>query len=167
MSYFPLFIDLEKRKVLVAGAGAVGARRIAALSEFGADVVVVAEAAEARVERLAGEGHVKLFRGSYAEYRDLLWNQGEEESPFFLVLAATGDPYVDEAVAQDGRSHGAFVNCAGDRSRSDFYFPGLAKEGAVTAGVIAGGIDHRLAKVMTERIREVLKTEGAEGKDID
>lgn len=157
MAYFPLFIELEGRRVLVVGAGAVGGRRIAALAEFGAEVLVVALEAEPGVERLISEGQVEFLRGAYEEYRASLWESPTEGPPFFLALSATGDPVTDEMVVADGRKNGAFVNCAGDRSQSDFYFPGLARDGAVTAGVIAGGTDHRLAKEMTERIREAVK----------
>lgn len=40
--YFPLFIDLRGKKVLIVGAGKIAARRATALVEFGADVTVVA-----------------------------------------------------------------------------------------------------------------------------
>ena len=37
---FPLFADLPARRVLVVGAGAVAARKLAALVDTGADIVV-------------------------------------------------------------------------------------------------------------------------------
>ena len=48
------------------------------------------------------------------------------------------------------------VNCSDDRTRCDFYFPGIAEGGGVTAGVTVGGTDHRLAREATERIRKCL-----------
>ena len=56
----------------------------------------------------------------------------------------------------DGRRMGAFVNAAADRSLSDFYFPGIACAGSVTAGVTTGGEDHRLAKRACEEVRAFL-----------
>ena len=44
--YFPLFIDLWKKKVLVAGAGKVAARRVRVLLAFGADVTAAAPMTE-------------------------------------------------------------------------------------------------------------------------
>ena len=43
--YFPLFVDLRGKKILIAGAGKIAARRATALVEFGADVTVVAPSA--------------------------------------------------------------------------------------------------------------------------
>ena len=90
----------------------------------------------------------------YREYRER-YPLAEKAGPageggWFLVLAATGDPEADRLAALDGRRAGAFVNVAGKKEMSDFYFPGLAKQGPVVAGVTAGGTDHRLAKRMTE-----------------
>ena len=42
IGYFPLFVDLRGKKILIAGAGKIAARRATALVEFGADVTVVA-----------------------------------------------------------------------------------------------------------------------------
>ena len=40
--YFPLFVDLEHKKITVVGAGRIASRRIRTLLEFGADITVVA-----------------------------------------------------------------------------------------------------------------------------
>ena len=42
MTGYPLLLDLRDREVLVVGGGAVAARRVAALADAGARVVVVA-----------------------------------------------------------------------------------------------------------------------------
>lgn len=51
-AYFPLFINMNHRKVLIVGAGAIGARRAGVLAEFGAEVTVVAPAGTPEMERL-------------------------------------------------------------------------------------------------------------------
>ena len=45
MAYFPMFIDIEKKKCLVAGGGTVALRKVRVLLDFGAQVMVVAPAA--------------------------------------------------------------------------------------------------------------------------
>lgn len=155
MGYFPLFIEMEGRKALVVGAGRIASRRIRVLVEFGAAVTVAAREVSPEVEELAESGKILLFRGDYRVCR----GQIEKEGPFFLVLAATGEEEADRLAEEDGRAGGSFVNVAGDRSRSDFYFPGIARARNVTAGVTAEGTDHRLAKEITAKIRECLREE--------
>lgn len=158
MAFFPLFIDLEGKDVLVVGAGTVGSRRIEALVGFGAFVTVVSLDASETVCRLAEQEKLRLHHMSYERYRQELRGGQRHFSPsFFMVLAATGVRSVDEAVARDGRAAHAFVNVAGEKEKSDFYFPGIVREKGLTAGIIANGTDHRLAKRATKQIGEFLK----------
>ena len=53
MAYFPLFVNLEGRRVLVVGGGKIAARRIRTLLEFGCEITVVApEVGEELLEML-------------------------------------------------------------------------------------------------------------------
>ena len=38
MAYFPLFVDLEGRQVLVVGGGKIAMRRVRTLLEFGCEI---------------------------------------------------------------------------------------------------------------------------------
>lgn len=173
MAYFPMFIDMEGKQVLVAGAGTVGIRRIQILLEFGAQVTVAAPESLYMEELLASYGknsscakeRLIWLKGDYETYREKIL---ASEKPYFLVLAATGRPDTDRMAAADGRKMGAFVNVASDREQSDFYFPGIARLGEVTAGVIAGGNNHKLAKKASEAVRELFHSKKEEwGKDTD
>ncbi len=145
--YFPLFVNLEGKEILIFGAGAIAARRIRGLIDFGAKLTVVAPKACAPIRELSGKGA-------------LTWRVGEYGPGMlkgaFLVLAATDQKDVNEAVWRECREAGIPVNVCSDREKCDFYFPGLAVAGDVVAGVTAGGENHRLAREVTERIRRVL-----------
>ena len=52
MAYFPLFVDIKGKDVLVAGGGAVAARRVESLLSFGARVTVVAPEIDGKIETL-------------------------------------------------------------------------------------------------------------------
>ena len=62
MAYFPLFVNLEGRRVLVVGGGKIAARRIRTLLEFGCEITVVApEVGEELLEMLEkGEGESRI-----------------------------------------------------------------------------------------------------------
>lgn len=151
MSYFPMFVDLEGKHVLAVGAGVVGARRILTLLKFGAQVTAV-DPASRPLEEIGSQERLNWIRKPYEACREQIL----EEPDFFIVLAATGNRETDLLAAADGRQMGAFVNIAADRSLSDFYFPGIACAGSVTAGVTAGGENHRLAKRASAEIRAFL-----------
>ncbi|NBI72543.1 bifunctional precorrin-2 dehydrogenase/sirohydrochlorin ferrochelatase [Clostridiaceae bacterium] len=156
MAYFPLFMDMSRRRVLIVGGGGVALRRIRVLEEFGAELVVAAEDAREEIVRMAAEGRLTLVRGAYQDCRARALEMG----PFFLVLAATGDGEADALAEADGRDMGALVNVAGDRSRCDFYFPGIARKGDLTVGITGQGRDHAGVAKAAQAVRELL--EGSE-----
>ncbi len=163
MAFFPLFFEMKERPVLVVGAGEVGGRRIQVLESFGASITVVASDPQPNIRQMEKEGRIRLLRASYQEVRGGLWGAGKQ--PFFLVFAATGDPEVDQAVLEDGVRFGAFVNAAGDKTKSDFYFPAIIREDEMTAGLISGGNNPGKTRETARMIRQALVSAGQNGKE--
>ena len=144
MPWFPMFVDLTEKRVLVVGAGKIAARRVGTLTRFCDHVTVVAPVIHPDIERM----NVTLCRRCY-DPADL---DGVD-----LVVAATDDAELNAEIAKACHERGIPVNVASDHTLCDFYFPGVAIQGDVVAGVTAGGTDHRLARRATEIVREALK----------
>ena len=117
--YFPLFIDLEGKKIAVVGAGKIASRRIRTLLEFGAELTVLAPEASEEVRCLAGAGRLTWRREAYRAGLP-----GFLEGAL-LALAATDSRAVNLAVREECKSLGIPVNLADDKEKCDFYFPGI------------------------------------------
>lgn len=158
--FFPAFVDLSRRRALVVGGGRIAARRVNALVQFCPRVAVVAPAIHPDIAALAEAGRVEALRRAY---------RVEDLDGADLVLACTDDAALNAAIADECRARGIPVNDASDRTRCDFLFPGIARRGAVVAGVSAGGADHALARRATEAVRacferdlDIINTEDCE-----
>ena len=92
---YPLFLKLERRGVLVVGAGAIAERKIDALLEGRALVRVVAPEATPKVQRLARDGVLEWDAREFDE---------ADVERAWLVIAATADPAVQRRVARYLRS---------------------------------------------------------------
>lgn len=154
MAYFPLFIELESKKALVAGGGRIAARRTGVLLEFGVRVTVVSpEISEEMRTLIAGAPDGRI-----------VWIQREYESgdceTCELALAATNQREVNHRVFLDASAAGIPVNICDKKEECSFYFPGIAKSGSLVAGITAGGNDHGLARRMTEEVRNLFIKEG-------
>ena len=152
MAYFPLFVDLEGRQVLVVGGGKIAMRRVRTLLEFGCEITVVSpEVSEELREKV-------LWKKKRYDETDLesLGNVGEA-SRFVFVLAAAA-PEVNEKIVCDCRKKKIPVNNASNRDQCDFYFPGIAKDGDTVVGITSGGGDHRLAAKISAAVRQMLRT---------
>jgi len=145
---FPLYVDLTNRAVLVYGGGAIAARRCRVLSDFGPCLTVIAPEIRPEIQSLPGvECRFERF-------------SAEAMPEAGLVLAATGDPAVNRAIAAAARARGVPVNNASEQDDCDFHFPAIAIRGPLVVGVNAGGEDHRLVARAAAAIRGLLEKGG-------
>jgi uroporphyrin-III C-methyltransferase/precorrin-2 dehydrogenase/sirohydrochlorin ferrochelatase len=101
--YLPVFHDVRGARVLVIGAGAVGARKIEALVEGGARVTVVAKEFSPAVAERAARGDLTVLRGTFHP------DQMEEAE---LVFVATPDRAMNRRVSAEARRRRIPVNVA-------------------------------------------------------
>ena len=80
MAYFPMFIDIEKKKCLVAGGGTVALRKVRVLLDFGAQITVVAPQIDPQILQLTGNVCVKERTFEPEDLKECV-----------LVVAATDD----------------------------------------------------------------------------
>ena len=146
--FFPMFVDLSRRRVLVVGGGRIAARRVKTLVQFCPSVTVVAPELHPDILALVEAGRVVARWRIYLE---------SDLDGIGLALACTDDTELNAAVAAACRARGIPVNNAGDKGDCDFLFPGVARKDALVMGVTAGGEDHRLARQVTEALRNWLE----------
>lgn len=152
MGYFPLFVDLEGKRVLIVGGGAVAARRAGVLLEFGCRITVVSPELGDGMRALFEAGRVDWRQEAYSS--DCLLRPGEER-PFFVLAAAGGD--ANRLVVSDCRAVAIPVNDASRKENCDFYFPGIVKEGEAVIGITSGGGDHKLAAALRGLVRHFIE----------
>lgn len=144
MSYFPVFLELEGKRCLVAGGGRVALRKVSALREFGAAVLVVAPEILPEIQNMEGV----LFHRRQFEEQDL---NGQT-----LVVAATGDAAANRRISELCRKAGILVNAVDQTEDCDFIFPAYLKEGEVVAAFSSGGQSPVIAQYLKEQTRPVL-----------
>ena len=146
--FFPLFVDLSRKHIVVFGAGKIASRRIETLTAFVQTLKVVAPELRPDLLELERAGKLLIFRKPY-ERADL---DGAD-----LVLAATNRPEVNAQIRADCNGLGIPVNVSSDRKQSDFYFPGVARKGPLVVGVTASGESHTDAARLTACLRKFMK----------
>lgn len=144
-TYFPVFLDMEGKRIRIFGGGEIAARRANVLLEFGAYVTVTAPSVRKELEELA-------LRQERLTLDYHLYQPGRLAEEAF-VFAATDDEQVNIAIYRECRHKGIPVNVASDKEKCDFYFPGIVQDGDITIGVTSGGKDHTKAAEVTEKIR--------------
>ena len=139
---FPIFLDLTGKKVVLVGGGAIAARRIGVLRQFGCEITVIAPTLSCRADDLT------WLARPYCE--------GDLEGAA-LAIAATNDRSVNRRVGEDAKALGIPVSVADCEAECSFYFPAICVGDGLVAGVVSEGKDHHRTARAAKAIRKVLE----------
>ena len=135
---YPVNLNLKGKPCLVVGGGSVAARKVAGLQSCGAEVTVIATVAGPAVRALGATVVERPYRpGDASGYR--------------LVVAATGDPEVNQVVFDDAELSGVWVNSADDPARCTFTVPAVVRQGPIMVAISTGGHSPALAAWLRSR----------------
>lgn len=146
--YFPMFVDLENKPVVVAGGGKIATRRVKTLLKFTRQIHVVAPELTPELTELGELGQIRVSRRACKR---------DDLAHAYMVLAATSDRKVDDDIYRICREEGIYVNIASDREKCDFHFPGVVIQEEMTIGINASGLDHQKARKVREEIEKCLR----------
>ena len=139
--YFPMIVDLTKKKVTVIGAGNIAKRRIETLLSFAGTIEVIAPDACERIKELAKEGRLVWKEKAYD--REDLYDAD-------LVLSATNNEKVNNDVYSACKCLGISVNIASNRMKCDFYFPSILQKEETVIGLNSAGNPAKTKNVRKE-----------------
>ncbi|QRN93700.1 bifunctional precorrin-2 dehydrogenase/sirohydrochlorin ferrochelatase [Archangium violaceum] len=139
---FPVCLRLQGKRVLLVGAGNIADERGQQLVDAGARLRVVAPRVSPALRRLADEGRLELLERAYT-LGDVHGQQ--------LVFVATDDRQVSEAVAEEARALGVWVNAADIPELCDFTLPSVGRRGPIVVAVSTSGQSPSLARQLRRR----------------
>ena len=131
-----LGLRLRGRRVLVAGGGAVAARRVPRLLAAGADVVLVSPSVTPALEELAAQGRIAWRPRAYAR---------GDCADAWLVIACTDRPEVNSAVADEAEADRTWCVRADDADAATAWTPASGAAGDTSVGVLSGDPRHSAA----------------------
>jgi uroporphyrin-III C-methyltransferase/precorrin-2 dehydrogenase/sirohydrochlorin ferrochelatase len=135
---YPVGLRLHGRRVVVVGGGQVAHRRVAGLLEARAEVTVVSPEVTPALEALVAPGALTWVRRRY--------EPGDVAGAWYAV-AATDDPAVNAAVAEEAEQQHVFCARADDRAASSVWTPAVGRQGDLVVGVHGGGDPQRAVGV--------------------
>ena len=144
MPLFPIFINLEGRRVLIVGGGHVALRKAERLSPYGADIFAVAPEF---IPGFAGIPGVTLLERRF--------EPGDIDGAA-LVIAATDDPELNAAVSELCQWENVPVNVVDDIEKCSFVFPSLVRRGELSVGISTGGASPSAAQYIRRGVEQLV-----------
>ncbi len=141
--YYPAFLNLKRRKVILFGAGEVALRKARVLKQAGADLLVISREFSKPFFQFVKQNRIRTKRGS--EFPKKL-------DGIYLVVAATSDQALNRAIYKKCEEKNIFVNVVDDPKHSSFIVPSVLKRGSLQIAISTGGASPLLAKTLRKRL---------------
>ena len=144
MNYYPVFLDISGKKVVVVGGGTIAERKVLALMKAGAVVTVVSPELTLRLSREKEKNAIRHIGRGYRK-GDLTGS--------FLVIAATDTPAVNSRVARDAPS---LVNVVDVPKECTFIAPSVVRRGPLTIAISTGGKSPAFSKTIRKELEKAI-----------
>jgi precorrin-2 dehydrogenase/sirohydrochlorin ferrochelatase len=145
--FYPAFIDLENRTVLVVGGGVVAERKVETLLETGARITVVSPQITEQLQDFAHSRRITV------RLRNFFPSDMDGVS---LVISATDDPTIQSEVASIAASRNILVNTVDKPELCSFIVPAILRRGDITIAISTSGKSPSLAAELRTRLDRVL-----------
>lgn len=143
-----MFVNLENKKIVVAGGGNIATRRVKTLLKFTRNITVIAPKMTAELQELGKIGQIiTVFRPV----------KRSDFAQAYMVIAATNDWKINDEIYRICKQEGVYVNVVSDKEKCDFYFPGIFMQDDLVVGITASGLDHKKARRLREEIEKALE----------
>lgn len=142
---YPIFLKLKNKLCVVVGGGKVAERKILSLLPTEAQIKVISPELTEKLEPLSREEKFIWIKRPY--------QRGDLQGAF-LVIAATNDPQVQEAVFKEAEERGLPCNVVDKPEFCTFFVPSTLKRGNLLIAISTSGASPAVAR----RLRETLES---------
>jgi len=147
MSYFPAFLQLENKKILVVGGGAIALEKLEKLLDFTTSITLIAREFRDQTLSLAAQHALRLHKRGY--------KTGDIEN-FDIVIIAVDDIALQAAIFEESKKYKCLCNAVDSTAFCDFIFPSYIKEGDLTIAVSTSGASPAIAKNLRIYLQSLL-----------
>ena len=155
MAKYPIFLDLNGRRVVIIGGGSVATRKAETILGTGARLVVVAPRLDEMIRNVCAGSKAELIESKYS--KDYIGRAT-------LVIAATNDEALNRQIYKDCQELEILCNVVDSPKLCDFYVPAVVQRGDLQIAVgtdgkspaYAGHLRKKLENIFTDKHGEFL-----------
>jgi precorrin-2 dehydrogenase len=146
-TYTICLVGLHTQQAIVVGGGGVAGRKVEGFLAADFQVKVISPKLTAELQSLVSSGTLTYVKRPYLE--------GDLKGAF-LVIAATSDPVVNQAVWAEAIQRGCLINVVDDPQHSNFILPAVLQRGEMSIAISTGGASPALARRLRERLEGLI-----------
>ncbi len=143
--YIPIFCDLHSKHVVVIGGGGVAERKTKALLKAGALITIISPRLTSSLAELAQRGDISHVARTF---------QAGDLEGAWLVIAATDDKTVQDAVYKEAQDRHIFCNVVDEPRVCSFIVPSTIRRDELCLAISTGGKSPALAKALRKELEK-------------
>lgn len=147
MHYFPAFIKLNQRKILIVGGGRIAYEKLNHLLDFTHDIKVIAKVYSSQM-------HQRILAENLA-YEERTYRIGDIEG-FSVVIVAVDNIPLQAEIFQESKKHNCLCNAVDSVEYCDFIFPAYIKKNDLTIAISTSGASPALAKHLKQYLNNLI-----------
>lgn len=157
MEYYPIYVNLRNKLVLVLGQYQILEFKIAKLLDAGADIRLVSKSLSKNIESYVKSNKIAYFNDEfYEKYLEDVW----------LVICGSDDTNLKTRVKCATQKQNIFCNFVDDISICSFIAPAVIEQGDITIAISTSGTSPALCKYLKNKIMNTIGDEYSKFADI-
>lgn len=147
MQYFPVFLRLSDRQVLVVGGGDVACRKVDLLLRAKANITVISKDLHPHLAAYVDAERIRYIHKHY-EQSDL--------DGFDQIWATTDQRDVNHQIYTDATARGLWLNTVDDPQYCHFITPSMVDRSPIQIAISSGGASPVLVRYIRENLETIL-----------
>ena len=147
MSFFPSYLNLNNKKILLIGGGYIALEKLEKIIDFTQNIIVITKKISPAFLEFANRHNIVIEQKSY--------KTGDIDG-FDIVIVATNTIDLHKEIYTESRNSRILVNSVDDTAYCDFIFPSYIKKGDLTISISTSGASPAMAKRVRMYIEKLI-----------
>ncbi len=147
MSYFPAFLKLDNKKILIVGGGNIAYEKLDHLLDFTKDIVVIAPELSSQMSKAIDKENLCFEKRVYKK---------TDIKEFAVVIVAVDDIALQAEIFKESKQYNCLCNSVDSVDYCDFIFPSYMKKDDLTIAISTSGASPAMAKHLRRYLQNLI-----------
>ncbi|PHS59207.1 MAG: siroheme synthase [Sulfurimonas sp.] len=147
MSYFPAFLKLDNKKILIVGGGYIAYEKLNHLLDFTSDISIIALDLSEDMSNKIKEKNLNFERRAY-KVGDI--------AKYAVVIVAVDDLTLQAKIFDESKQYNCLCNSVDSVDYCDFIFPSYVKKDDLTIAISTSGASPAMAKHLRHYLQKLI-----------